>query len=60
MFQPVHNLLHSCATSHNGELKDEFLYIINLPSGTRREDIYQTINTLFKANGNKWELLNGL
>ena len=44
---------------HNGEFKEEFLCILDLPSRTR-EDIFKTIDTFFKANDIKWELLCGL
>ena len=44
---------------HNGVFKDGFLYILDLPSRTR-EDLFKTINTFFKANGIKWELLREL
>ena len=40
----------------DGEFKDEFLCIINLPSITRGEDIYQTIDTFWRkmiSNGNR-------
>ena len=33
---------------YNGEFKNEFLCIINLPSKTPEEDIYQTIDTIFQ------------
>ena len=45
---------------HNGTFKDEFLCILDLPSRTRGEDIFKTIDTFFKANDIKWELLCGL
>ena len=45
---------------HNGAFKDEFLCILNLPSRTRGEDIFKTIDTFFKANDIKWELLCGI
>ena len=45
---------------HNGAFKDEFLCILDLPSRTRGEDIFKTIDTFFKANDIKWELLCGL
>ena len=35
----------------------EFLCIINLPSRTREEDIYQIIDIYFKANDMKWKPL---
>ena len=38
----------------------EFLCIINLPSRTREEDIYQIIDIYFKANDMKWKPLRGL
>ena len=41
---------------YNGEFKDEFLCIINLPSRIREEDIYQTIDTFSSqmiSNGNR-------
>ena len=42
---------------YNGELKNEFLCIINLSSRTGGEDIYQTVDTIFKANDMKSESL---
>ena len=45
---------------YNGEFKDEFLCNINLPSITREEDIYQIIDTYFKANAMKWKPLRTL
>ena len=45
---------------YNGEFKHEFLCIINLPSKTPEEDIYQTIDTIFKTNDIKWKPLRGL
>ena len=45
---------------HNGAFKDEFLCILDLPSRTRGEDIFKTIDTFFKTNDIKWELLCGL
>ena len=45
---------------HNGAFKDEFLCILDLPSRTRKEDIFKTIDTFFEANDIKWELLCGL
>ena len=45
---------------HNGLFKDEFLCILDLPSRTRGEDIFKTIDTFFKANDINWELLCGL
>ena len=44
---------------YDGEFKDEFLCIINLPSRTRGKNIYQTIDTFSKANEIKWEPLRG-
>ena len=38
----------------------EFLCIINLPSRTREEDIYQIIDTYFKTNVMRWKPLRGL
>ena len=45
---------------YNDEFKNEFLCIINLLPRTREEDIYQTIDTVFKTNDIKWEPLRGL
>ena len=45
---------------HNSAFKDEFLCILDLPSRTRGKDIFKTIDTFFKANDIKWELLCGL
>ena len=43
--------------TYNDEFKDEFLCIINQQSRTRGEDIYQSVDTYFKANDFKWEPL---
>ena len=45
---------------HKGAFKDEFLCIVDLPSTTRGEDIFKTIDAFFKANDIKWEQLCGL
>ena len=45
---------------HKGAFKDEFLCIVDLPSTTRGEDIFKTIDAFFKANNIKWEQLCGL
>ena len=45
---------------HKGVFKDEFLCIVDLPSTTRGEDIFKTIDAFFKANDIKWEQLCGL
>ena len=45
---------------HNSAFKDEFLCILDLPFRTRGKDIFKTIDTFFKANDIKWELLCGL
>ena len=37
-----------------------FIYIVDLPSTTRVEDIFKTIDAFFKANNIKWEQLCGL
>ena len=38
----------------------EFLCIINLPSRTREEDIYQIIDIYFKTNVMRWKPMRGL
>ena len=45
---------------HKGAFKDELLCIVDLPSTTLGEDIFQTIDAFFKANDIKWEQLCGL
>ena len=45
---------------YNGEFKNEFLCITNLPPTTPEEDFHQTIVTVFKTNDIKWEPLHGL
>ena len=45
---------------HKGVFKDEFLFCIDLLSRTRRENIYQNIDSFFKKNNIKWEQLCGI
>ena len=45
---------------HNSAFKDEFLCVLVLPSRIRGEDIFQIMNSFFRANNIKWELLCSL
>ena len=60
MFHPIAQLTAFVRYIYNGEFKNEFLCITNLPPTTPEEDFHQTIYTIFKGNDIKWEPLHGL